>query len=173
MTDQRLENADETTVGPADRRSWMAVLACADTAALEAGLARLGPLPGYAFLRRPETGAILVQGRIGGTGAPFHLGEMTVTRCTVRLAPSDTADTGVPAAPTDPAVGTAYIAGRSHRHAELAALLDALMQHPAWNATVRAAVLAPLTAAQAAARAGRTARAAATKVDFFTLAREA
>ena len=28
----------------------------------------------------------MVRGRVGGTGAPFNLGEMSVTRCSVRLA---------------------------------------------------------------------------------------
>ncbi len=33
----------------------------------------------------PRPGMTLVRGRMGGTGSPFNLGEMTVTRCVVRL----------------------------------------------------------------------------------------
>ena len=58
----------------------------------------------------------MVRGRAGGGGAPFNLGEMTATRCTVRT------DGGF--------VGHAYVAGRDERLAELAALVDALLQDP-------------------------------------------
>ncbi|WP_264830140.1 phosphonate C-P lyase system protein PhnG, partial [Klebsiella aerogenes] len=37
------------------------------------------------LLRGPETGLVTVRGRIGGGGAPFNVGEATVTRATVRL----------------------------------------------------------------------------------------
>ncbi len=67
-------------------------------------------------MRGPEGGLVMVRGRAGGGGAPFNLGEMTVTRCTVRLG------SGL--------VGHAYVAGREPRRAELAALVDALMQDP-------------------------------------------
>ena len=66
----------------------------------------------YRVLRGPEAGLAMVRGRAGGGGAPFHLGEMTVTRCSVRT------EAGF--------VGHAYIAGRSERAAQLAALADAL-----------------------------------------------
>ena len=98
----------------------------------------------------------MVRGRTGGTGAPFNMGEMTVTRCALRL------ETGE--------VGHAYVQGRDKAHAERAALVDALMQGPR-AAELREAVLAPLAEAEAAARRGRAARAAATKVDFFTMVR--
>ena len=45
---------------------------------------RLGTLPDYRVLRGPEAGLVMVRGRTGGGGAPFNLGEMTATRCTVR-----------------------------------------------------------------------------------------
>jgi alpha-D-ribose 1-methylphosphonate 5-triphosphate synthase subunit PhnG len=72
------------------------------------------------WLRRPETGLMMVQGRAGGTGERFNLGEITVTRCTLRLGD---------AAGNTP-VGVAYVLGRSHRHAQLAATADALLQDP-------------------------------------------
>ena len=43
----------------------------------------------------------MMRGRAGGGGAPFNLGEMTVTRCTVRTAGGQ--------------VGHAYVAGRDGR----------------------------------------------------------
>ena len=93
---------------------------------------------------------------MGGTGAPFNLGEMTVTRCALAL--------------DDGAVGHAYVQGRDKRQAEQAALVDALMQGAA-AARVRAAVLEPLAAEMQARAATRAAKAAATKVEFFTLVR--
>ena len=54
--------------------------------------------------------------------------------------------------------------------AEAAALVDALMQGPAAE-LVREAVLKPLETEQLAKKATRAAKAAATKVEFFTMAR--
>ena len=120
-------------------------------------LAALYPdLAAHALLRAPETGAVMVRGRQGGTGAPFNLGEMTVTRCSVRLACG-----------TD---GHAVVQGRGKDHARRAAVLDALLQTDA-GAGVRAQVLAPLALEESAAKAARAAKAAATKVEFFTLVR--
>ncbi len=148
-----------------DRQAWMAVTATADPAALAAALdgvlQRLPPLS-VGRLRPPETGMVMVQGRIGGSGAPFNLSEMTVTRCAVQLAGSDGATV----------TGVAYVAGRRADHAERAALVDALMQDPAHRGPVRAAVIGPLAAARAAAEAEAAAEAAATKVEFTTVARE-
>ena len=136
-----------------DRKTWMGLLA----RARPARLAQLFPdLPEHAMLRPPEIGAVMVQGRAGGTGAAFNLGEMTVTRCALRLA------SGV--------VGHAHVQGRDKAHATRAAVVDALMQTDR-AADLAAQVLAPLQAEEVARREARTARAAATKVEFFTLVR--
>ena len=135
------------------RKTWMGLLARAKPARL----AELFPaLPSHDLLRQPEIGAVMVQGRIGGTGLPFNLGEMTVTRCSLRLASG--------------AVGHAHVQGRDKGHALRAAAVDALMQ-TAEAAEVQAAVLTPLQDAETARRASRAAKAAATKVEFFTLVR--
>ena len=97
----------------------------------------------------------MVRGRAGGGGAPFNLGEMTATRCTVRT------DTGF--------VGHAYVAGRNERLAELAALADALLQDPARQARLLDDVVEPLAAAQQARRDSVAAKAAATRVQFFAM----
>lgn len=139
-----------------ERKAWMGLLAKAppdDLARLWAGL---GSEPGYSFVRPPETGTVMVRGRAGATGAPFNLGEMTVTRCALRLEGGE--------------VGHGYVQGRDKHHATHAALIDALMQTPRAGA-LRAAVLEPLERALQAARAARAAKAAATRVDFFTMVR--
>ena len=138
------------------RKGWMSLLAKAPPARLAALFERLGPRPGFTWLRVPEVGGVMLRGRMGGTGAPFNLGEMTVTRCALRL------ETG--------AVGHAYVQGRDKAHAERAALVDALMQ-TAETDRVQAEVLDPLSAEAAAVQAGRAAKAAATRVEFFTMVR--
>jgi alpha-D-ribose 1-methylphosphonate 5-triphosphate synthase subunit PhnG len=134
------------------RQRWMAVLARADADELRM---RLSDLPGYSVLRGPESGLVMVRGRTGGGGAPFNLGEMTATRCTVRT------ETGL--------VGHAYVAGRKERLAELAALADALLQDPARQAGLLRQVIEPLAARQQARRAETAAKAAATRVQFFAM----
>ena len=140
---------------PTDRQRWMSVLARASAAEIEALLAACDALPGYTRLRGPELGLAMVRGRTGGGGAPFNMGEMTVSRCTVRTAAGLT--------------GHAYVAGRDLRQAELAAVLDGALQDPA-RADLLDAVIAPLAERQAARRADTAAKAAATRVQFFTMA---
>jgi len=137
------------------RRCWMGVLARASADEIAGCLATLPTQPAHLRLRGPETGLVMVRGRAGADGAPFNLGEMTVTRCSVRL--------------PDGRVGHAYVAGRDGRQAELAALTDAMLLDEAARAEVEQAVIAPLAAAQAARREAEARRAAATRVQFFTM----
>jgi alpha-D-ribose 1-methylphosphonate 5-triphosphate synthase subunit PhnG len=142
-----------TDVAPLARKSWMSTLAKAPPARL----AVLFPdLPPHHVLRQPEIGAVMVRGRVGGTGAAFNLGEMTVTRASVRL------ETGE--------VGHAWVQGRDKGHALRAAAVDALMQSGAAD-DLTTQVLQPLQAEAEAGKAVRAAKAAATKVDFFTMVR--
>ncbi|MBL6080611.1 phosphonate C-P lyase system protein PhnG [Belnapia sp. T18] len=143
-------------VTQAARRRWMGVLARADADAIAIRLAEAPALPRHIRLRGPETGLVMARGRQGGDGAPFNLGEMTVTRCSVRLA--------------DGAVGHAYVAGRDARQAELAAVLDAALQDPVRRPALLSAVIEPLAEAQAARVTREAAKAAATRVEFFTMA---
>ena len=136
-----------------DRQIWMGLLARADAN----DLAELFPdLPGHSPLRPPQVGTVMVRGRIGGIGQPFNLGEMTVCRCSVKLVTGE--------------VGHAHVQGRCKKHAARAAVIDALMQTDRAD-DLRAQVLAPLAKSEAAHRAIRAAKAAATRVEFFTLVR--
>ena len=116
----------------------------------------MSDVPEHEVLRGPEVGAVMVRGRIGGTGQPFNLGEITISRCSIRLA-------GGP-------VGHAHVQGRDKSHALRAAVVDALMQTDRAKELLTQ-VLTPLQAEERAAVALRSAKAAATKVDFFTLVR--
>jgi alpha-D-ribose 1-methylphosphonate 5-triphosphate synthase subunit PhnG len=137
------------------RRRWMAVLARARADRLHGLLAGCGALPDHTVLRGPEGGLVMVRGRAGGGGAAFNLGEMTVTRCTVRT------QAGY--------IGHAYVAGREDRRAELAALADALMQDPRHAEEIERRVIAPLERQQIEASSRRARKAAATRVQFFAM----
>lgn len=140
---------------PTARQRWMSVLARAGAASMRDCLQAAPPLPPHAVLRGPETGLVMVRGRAGGGGAAFNLGEMTVTRCTVRAGGQ---------------IGHAYRTGRDSEAAELAARLDAALQDTAMQEILLAQVIAPLEAAETSRRAAQAARAAATRVEFFTMA---
>lgn len=135
------------------RKEWISTLAKAAPAELQRLIAEL---PAHDLLRPAEVGAVMVRGRVGGTGAPFNLGEMSVTRCSVRLA--------------DGTVGHAWVQGRDKDHARRAAVVDALMQTDA-AADVQRRVIAPLVETARLKRSAREVKAAATKVDFFTMVR--
>lgn len=117
----------------------------------------LPELPSAQRLRPSETGLIMVRGRIGGNGARFNLGEMPVARATMQIASG--------------AVGIGYVMGRDHDHAEMAALADAMVQDPAWRDALETRVLAPLAEQQVDRKALESRKAAATKVEFFTMVR--
>ena len=149
MTDARL---DENGA----RKAAMAALAAARVEDLAAAWHEWAEKPGFAVVRGPETGLVMVRGRAGGGGAPFNLGETTVTRMTVRL------DSGE--------VGHCYALGRDGDKARLAALFDALWQRPDARDEVEA-VVAALRQAAGTADLKRREETAATRVNFFTMVR--
>ncbi|MDR0672818.1 MAG: phosphonate C-P lyase system protein PhnG [Zoogloeaceae bacterium] len=137
------------------RQQWMYTLAHADIADLLPFAAKL-KAASHQFIRPPEIGMVLVRGRMGATGAPFNLGEMTVTRCVVRN--------------DENCVGYSYIAGRDKTHAELAALADAHLQGARHRSWVRQ-IVESLDALRQSRQAEAARRLAGTRVDFFTLLR--
>jgi alpha-D-ribose 1-methylphosphonate 5-triphosphate synthase subunit PhnG len=141
----------------ADRRAAMAVLAQAQVEEIETGLRAVGAPLDYVELRAPETGLVMVRGRIGGDGAAFNLGEATVTRAAVQIASGE--------------VGFSYILGRDDRKARLCAVCDALWQSKRHRDAVERCVLAPIRTRIEAACAAERAETASTRVDFFTLVR--
>jgi len=139
------------------RRTAMHLLANAQGVDLANLMAEAGLETEAQLLRGPETGLVTVRGRIGGGGAPFNVGEATVTRASVRLATGE--------------VGHAYALGRDGGKVRLAAIVDALLQRPADADLIEVRILAPLKAKQDAEADRRRAETAATKVDFFTMVR--
>jgi alpha-D-ribose 1-methylphosphonate 5-triphosphate synthase subunit PhnG len=150
---------DNAAIG--DRRAAMAMLADARASEIATGLAAFGDdvahAAAYVELRPVETGLVMLQGRIGGDGAAFNLGEATVTRATVRIRSGE--------------IGFSYVLGRDRDKARLAAICDALWQNASTREPLERHVLAPIKARQDNERARRCVQTEATRVDFFTLAR--
>lgn len=138
------------------RKSRMSLIAKAPTHELLQLWADNPHTPEFEYLRAPEQGAVMVQGRAGATGAAFNMGEVTVTRCALRL--------------SDGRVGHGYVQGRSKEKSTIAAKIDALMQGSE-ALKIEAEIIVPLRASMDAARKSKVEKAEATKVAFFTMAR--
>ena len=135
----------------------MAALAEGTAVEIARLLAHVGSLPIHREIRKAESGLIMLRGRIGGDGAPFNLGEATVSRSTVHLESGE--------------VGFGYVLGRDHDKARLIAFCDALMQCGEFRHRVEKLVAAPIKKRVDAARQVKAEQAAATKVEFYTLVR--
>lgn len=140
-----------------NRQRWMSVLAHSKPAELLALWQPLNLSPQFERLRAAETGLTQLQGRMGGTGKRFVMGDMTVTRAVIQL------DSGI--------YGYSYVAGRDKAHAELCAVIDALLHVSGMDELLHKTVIAPLAATQQARREQRAREVAASRVDFFTLVR--
>lgn len=154
-----LNNAEDASPDVLERKARLSLLAKAPSEELLRLWAEWldgAQPPQHAALRGPDVGAVMVRGRAGAIGAPFNLGEMTVARCTVRLSSG--------------AVGHGHVQGRNTEAARVAALVDALCEE-GQGAAMEDAILAPLRTASDTLKAERAAKAAATKVEFFTMVR--
>jgi alpha-D-ribose 1-methylphosphonate 5-triphosphate synthase subunit PhnG len=138
-----------------ERASWMSILAQSDATEL-AQLAAPWLDISVTLQRAPEIGTAMVRGLMGGTGGSFNLGEVTVVRCSVST--------------QDGLIGHAYVQGRDKSKAKHCAVLDALLQGPDGE-SLKSQVIEPLQASLTEKRQIESRKAAATQVDFFTLAR--
>lgn len=139
------------------RRRMHRVLALAPAPAVHRLCAGLCDGVQAVFLRGPETGMVMARGRIGGAGALFNLGDVSLTRASLRL--------------DDGRVGHAAHLGRDQDKARMAAIVDALWQDPARRDAIEGAIIAPLERLVADQDRQRSEETEATKVDFFTLVR--
>jgi len=143
--------------GDAGRRRLLSVLAKAPAKELLSCWKQTGLDPSVVLLRGPESGLVALQGRAGGTGQPFHVGEVSATRVTVRIGSGQ--------------VGHAMISGRDARKAQLVAVIDALAQDPAQAEMIERVIVAPLEQMASEADAKLRQETAATRVNFFTMVR--
>lgn len=139
------------------RQRAAGLLAQATLDELQTAFEGLPEKPDFKPVRGPETGLVMIRGRIGGGGAPFNLGEATVTRATVLLA------SGI--------AGHAHALGTDREKVRIAAVFDALHQDVASNDYVERSLLEPIEARLAAEDKKKAEEAAATRVDFFTMVR--
>ena len=153
MMDAKLKQ--ESPPDPA-RKKAMGLLARATLDELNAAWEALADKPDVHPVRGPETGLVMVRGRIGGGGDPFNLGEATVSRATIRLSSGE--------------IGHGQLLGTDRQRARLAAIFDALAQREDDRANVDALLhqVADRLALEERRNAEET---AATRVDFFTMVR--
>lgn len=153
-TEERLESEGMQH----QRQWWMSVLARSTLSDLQ-DLAPLMPAKEtYRQIKKPEIGTVMVEARAGGAGRRFNFGEATMTRCVVQLSSGE--------------LGFSYALGRDKAKAEQAALIDALLQMGQHD--VKSAIMSRLRVIEAkllAEKDLRSRKAAATKVNFFTLVR--
>ncbi|TDR82978.1 phosphonate C-P lyase system protein PhnG [Paludibacterium purpuratum] len=139
------------------RQRWLSVLANSPPNALQTLLAPWRQrTEAPVWLRRAETGLVMLQGRAGGTGARFNLAEISVTRASCRIGEQ---------------TGHGWVRGSNAEHAELIAVADALLQDPRHQAELLTQLVAPLQGALDERRARDARQAAASKVEFFTMVR--
>ncbi len=157
MPDTETMNEYAPPPGDSRRRAALAVLVRADARELATAWNALSPQPSFETVRRPETGLVMARGRIGGGGAAFNFGEVTVTRCAVKMASGE--------------VGFGHVLGRDLKRAELVACFDALLQSDRYRAYVEEKLLGPVAARAAAEDELKRRQTAATRVNFFTMVR--
>jgi alpha-D-ribose 1-methylphosphonate 5-triphosphate synthase subunit PhnG len=141
----------------ANRQRRLSVLAKAPGNELLSCWKQTGLDPSVELLRGPESGLVALQGRAGGSGQPFHVGEVSATRVTVRIGSGQ--------------VGHAMISGRDTRKAQLVAVIDALAQDPAQAEMIERVIVAPLERLAMEVDAKLRQETAATRVNFFTMVR--
>lgn len=140
-----------------ERKTAMAIFARAASAELSGPIDRHWPGLLARDLKPVEVGLIMLRGRIGGDGKVFNLGEATMARAIVEL--------------PDGRRGFGHVLGRDRAKARLAAIADALWQGFADQSIVERDIIAPVSARLSHDRARQRTETAATKVDFFTIAR--
>lgn len=141
----------------AARKNRMAVLARCRIGRLQELWTGLDLPSAHTTLRGPESGLVMLRGRIGGTGESFNVGEATVTRASVKI------ESG--------AVGHAIALGRDTTKARLSAIIDALCQNPETADLIDKQMIAPMQDELDRTDETRRQQTAATRVDFFTMVR--
>lgn len=144
-----------SSIDSSARKAALDILAAAPSRALAQLWDHWADKPSHSKVRGPEVGLVMVRGRAGGGGAPFNLGEATVSRASVRIASGE--------------VGHGYCLGRDLAKAEAIAVIDALWQREPDR--IEAEIVEPLRALARDADRKRREESAATKVDFFTMVR--
>lgn len=153
-----MQRAKGTALSPAQerRKARIEFLGRATPQEMDLLIGEVGGFLKVEDLRGPETGLVMIRGRMGGTGAQFNFGEATVSRATVRL--------------SNGTVGHGHRLGTDKQAARLAAILDALGETPEARDAV-SNLVAQIASRTNEADARLQDETAATRVDFFTMVR--
>lgn len=139
------------------RSYWISTLAQSEYAQIVEHWQATELEPSYQVIRQPEIGLAQVRARMGSTGNPFNMGDVTITRAAIKL------DTGE--------MGYSYLCGRNKPHAELAAVIDGMLQSGVHRQALMQQIIEPLVALKFERDQQRAKEVATSKVDFFTLVR--
>ena len=139
------------------RQYLLSILSKSTLADIKAKWEALSIAPTYYFLKKPEIGMAMVKAKAGGTGQPFNMGEMTVTRCVIKLDSHE--------------IGYGYTAGRDKMKSELIALIDACFQITHWTHAISEQLIQPLATIIEEKNAQQRHKVEATKVNFYTMVR--
>nr|WP_320193242.1 phosphonate C-P lyase system protein PhnG [uncultured Desulfobacter sp.] len=138
------------------RKEWIGLLGSADPHWLEQQKESLGLDLTADVMVQPETGMIMMQARQDGAGPRFNLGEVTVSRCILKL---------------DGVMGYAMVMGCNLQHAKLAALFDAMFQMPNTGDSLRKNLVPELRRMKKERRDKEAWDVRSSKVEFFTMKR--
>ncbi|WP_059287560.1 phosphonate C-P lyase system protein PhnG [Aquitalea magnusonii] len=139
------------------RQYWLSLLAHSPAPRLAELLQQhLPPAADISWLRRAQTGLVMLQGRSGGSAAASIWARSA---------------SPAPAAQIAGWLGHGWVRGSDGQHAELIAQADALLQNPQYYPPLQAALLQPLQQELSARREQSARAAAASKVEFFTMVR--
>ena len=139
------------------RKTLLSVLSKSNQSDIQEAWDSVGLSPEYTLLKQPEIGMVMVKAKTGGDGAPFNMGEMTVTRTILQLASHE--------------LGYGYTAGRDKQKSLTIALADACYQVDAWKALIDQELLAPLQETLRQKESQHQEKVDGTKVNFFTMVR--
>ena len=111
----------------------------------------------FTFLKKPEVGMAMVRAQAGGGSENFNMGEMTMTRCVIRLDSDE--------------VGYGFVAGRSKKKSELMAIIDACWQKESLRNIIEEKIIEPLDLLQIISAQKIADNTKTSKVNFFTMVR--
>jgi alpha-D-ribose 1-methylphosphonate 5-triphosphate synthase subunit PhnG len=100
---------------------------------------------------------VMAVARTEAKGEPFNLGEVSVTRCALRLSNGET--------------GIGYVMGSNKEHALYVAMLDAIAQQPDQYEAINSGLIQPLQQKLLQTHQKQQQKTDKTRVDFFTMVR--
>jgi len=138
------------------RKFWQKVLALSKSGLVgrlwdEAGLEK----PEFKYIRKPETGLCMVRGKMDGDGSRFNLGEVTISRCAVKL--------------KDKYLGVSYLMGTRKEDALFFALIDAMLQDESSRDEIFEKIIMPAHENIESIKNENAEKIDKTKVEFFTM----